>query len=317
MIKKVFLLLCLALPVHADPIMQAVHFLIPAAPGSGWDGTARGIGEAMRAAGLVEEVSYENLSGDSGGKAIAKLIETAGQQQQTLLVNSTPIVVHSLQDIYPQTFRDLVPIGSVVADYTAIVVRADSAYTQFAELASQFRRDPASIKVAGGSARGSTDHFVIARAFQLAQGDPRAVTYAAYDGGGKAMAGLLSGEANVLSTGLSEALEMHRTGEVRILAITSAKPIPTIRGVPTLTELGYPLMFANWRGFFAAPGLTEQRYAEMKAMVKAVVDTPAFEEVRARNGWTRLSITGKEFSDYLERQERQIGDLMREVGYLE
>lgn len=318
MILRTLLLLCFSLPaLAADPIMEKVHFLIPAGPGGGWDGTARGIGEAMRTAGLVNEVSYENLSGGSGGRAIAKLIETADRQQDTLLINSTPIVVRSLQGIYPQTFRDMRPIGSVIADYTAIVVRADSPFPGFPELARQFRDDPSSIRVAGGSVRGSTDHFVIAKAFQLAKGDPRAVTYVAYDGGGKAMAGMLSGETNVLSTGLSEAIEMHRAGEARILAITARTPIPELPDVKTLTELGYPLNFANWRGFFAAPGLSDQRYAEMTAVVKAVVGTDAFEEIRAKNGWSRLSITGKSFFDYLERQERQIGQLMREVGYLE
>ncbi len=314
---RILLLCCLAIPVSADPMMEKVHFLIPAGPGGGWDGTARGIGEAMRTAGLVSEVSYENLSGGSGGRAIAKLIETADRQQNTLLINSTPIVVRSLQGIYPQTFRDMKPIGSVIADHTAIVVKADSPYAGFPELARQFREDPTSIRVAGGSVRGSTDHFVIAKAFQLADGDPRAVIYVAYDGGGQAMAGLLSGESNVLSTGLSEAIEMHRAGEARILAVTAAAPIPELPDVKTLAELGYPLTFANWRGFFAAPGLEEQRYAEMTAVVRAVVKTPAFEEVRKRNGWSRLSITGRDFFEYLERQERQIGNLMREVGYLE
>ena len=56
-------------------ILPRTHFLIPAGPGGGWDGTARGIGEALVKSGLVEDVSFENLSGGGGGRAIAKLIE--------------------------------------------------------------------------------------------------------------------------------------------------------------------------------------------------------------------------------------------------
>ena len=50
-------------------LLEEVHFLIPAGPGGGWDGTARGIGNALRQSGLVTKVSYQNLSGGGGGRA--------------------------------------------------------------------------------------------------------------------------------------------------------------------------------------------------------------------------------------------------------
>ena len=311
----------LAAPGHAETIrsgqlLDEVHFLIPAGPGGGWDGTARGIGEALRKSGLVERVSYENLSGGGGGRAIARLIETADRQQNTLLISSTPIVVRSLQGIFPQSFRDLRVIGSVIADYTAVLVRADSPHTDFNSLAASYQQDPRSVKIAGGSVRGSTDHFVVAKAMQLAGGNPRSIVYVAYDGGGKAMAGLLTGECDALSTGLSEAIEMHRAGEVRILAITAPQRLTELPDVRTLTETGLPLTFANWRGFFAAPGLTEQRYKQMINTVEAVVETSEFEEIRSRNGWSRLQLSDQAFYDYLEQQEQEIGELMRQLGYL-
>lgn len=301
---------------RADQLLDEVHFLIPAGPGGGWDGTARGIGEALRRSGLVERVSYENLSGGGGGRAIARLIETADRQQNTLLISSTPIVVRSLQGIFPQSFRDLRVIGSVIADYTAVLVRADSPHKDFDSLAASYKQDPRSVKIAGGSVRGSTDHFVVAKAIQLAGGNPRSIVYVAYDGGGKAMAGLLTGECDALSTGLSEAIEMHRAGEARILAITAPQRLKELPEVQTLTETGLPLNFANWRGFFAAPGLTEQRYEQMINTVEAVVKTTEFEEIRSRNGWTRLQLSDQAFYDYLERQEQDIGKLMRQLGYL-
>ncbi len=296
--------------------MPRVHFLIPAGPGGGWDGTARGIGEALQKSGLVKDVSYENLSGGGGGRAIAKLIETAKRQQNTLLINSTPIVVRSLQGIFPQSFRDLRVIGSVIADHTAILVKADATYQSFNDLSAAYNLNPRSIKVAGGSVRGSTDHFVIAKAFQLGGGDPRAVVYVPYDGGGKAMAGLLTGETTALSTGLSEAIDMHRAGEARILAVTSTEGLPELADVPTLREQGIQFDFANWRGFFAAPGLPEDQYQKMIQTVEAVTQTQAFEDVRTRNGWAKLSMTDQVFYEFLEKQEAEIGTLMRELGYL-
>jgi putative tricarboxylic transport membrane protein len=316
--RLLIVLACIWLPVagHADQLMREVHFLIPAGPGGGWDGTARGVGEALVKSGLVIDVSFENLSGGGGGRAIAKLIETAPRQQHTLLISSTPIVVRSLQGIFPQSFRDLEVIGSVIADYTAIAVSADSDIRDFKDLAGRYLAAPRSIKVAGGSVRGSTDHFVVAKALALAGGDPRRVVYVPYDGGGKAMAGLLTGETTALSSGLSETIDMYRAGEIRIIAVTAPERIADAPDIPTLKEQGIDLTFANWRGFFAAPGLSPDRYQEMIRTVAAVSDTPAFEEIRARNGWAPLAIAGDDFYQFLERQELEIGKLMREIGYL-
>ena len=109
---------------------------------------------------------------------------------------------------------------------------------------------------------------------------------------------------------------MHRAGEARILAITAPARIPELPDVPTLKEQGIDLEFANWRGFFAARGLPPERYAAMISTIEAVVRTPEFEAIRARNGWSRLLVTGRDFYRFLERQEQEIGSLMREIGYL-
>ena len=300
----------------AEHYMTETHFLIPAGPGGGWDGTARGFGDAMRRSGIVEDVSFENLSGGGGGRAIARFIKTAKTQQNTLLISSTPMVVRSLQKIFPQSFRDLVPIASVIADYSAFVVAMDSKISNFSDAAMLFKQSPRSLKVAGGSVRGSTDHFVFARAIELAGGNPRQVVYIPYDGGGKAMAGILSGETQVLSTGMSEAISMSRAGKVRIIAITAPERLPEVPEIPTLTEQGHDLVFANWRGFFAVKGLPEETYTSMQNTIAAVVKSEEFEQVRARNGWSRFHQSGEAFYQFLEQQEEEIGTLMRNLGFL-
>ena len=140
--------------------------------------------------------------------------------------------------------------------------------------------------------------------------------YVSYDGGGKAMAGLLTKECDALSTGLSESIEMHRAGEARILAITSPMRLKELPDVPTFTEIEIPLVFANWRGFFAAPGLTEERYSKMTRTIEAVVKTKEFEEIRSKNSWSRLQLSGPAFYAYLKQQESDVGALMRKLGYL-
>ncbi len=296
--------------------MDKVHFLIPGGAGGGWDGTARGTGEALTKSGLLESASYENMSGGGGGKAIAHIIETAKTAKGTLMVNSTPIVIRSLSGVFPQNFRDLTPIAATIGDYAAFVVPSSSKYQSFQEVINDYNKNPRSVAVAGGSSRGGMDHLVAAMAFKAGGGDPTKVKYVSYDAGGKAMAGMLSGETQVLSTGFSEAIAMKNAGEVRILAITSEERSPAAPDVPTLMEQGYDASFVNWRGFFGAPGLSS---AEAKAYEKLLGDmyaTDAWKEVRDRNGWTEIYRPGPEFMSFLEGQEKVIGDLMKELGFL-
>ncbi len=296
--------------------VDKIHFLIPGGAGGGWDGTARGTGEALTKSGLLETASYENMSGGGGGKAIAHIIETAKTAKGTLMVNSTPIVIRSLSGVFPQNFRDLTPIAATIGDYAAFVVPSSSKYQTFQQVINDYNANPRSVAVAGGSSRGGMDHLVAAMAFKAGGGDPTKVKYVSYDAGGKAMAGMLSGETQVLSTGFSEAIAMKNAGEVRILAITSEQRSPAAPDVPTLMEQGYDASFVNWRGFFGAPGLSS---AEAKAYEKLLGDmykTDAWSEVRDRNGWTEIYRPGPEFMSFLEGQEKVIGDLMKELGFL-
>ncbi|MCV2403550.1 tripartite tricarboxylate transporter substrate-binding protein [Marinomonas sp. C2222] len=296
--------------------LDSVHFLIPGGAGGGWDGTARGTGEALSKSGLVDTISYENMSGGGGGKAIAHLIETANQKQDTLMVNSTPIVIRSLSKVFPQSFRDLTPVAATIGDFGAFIVRKDSKYTSFKEVVEDFNKNPRSVKIAGGSARGSMDHLVAAMAFKAAGGDARKVRYVAYDAGGKAMAGLLSGETHLLSTGFSEGLALAEAGEVRILVMTGSERNEAAPEVPTLKELGYDAEFVNWRGFFGAPGISDAQKAEFIEALEKMYDTDAWENVRARNGWTEIFKPDAQFVTFLEEQEKEVGALMRELGFL-
>jgi len=291
-----------------------VHFLIPGAPGGGWDGTARGVGEALVRSGLAPSVSYENLSGGGGGRALAHFIATADRQQRTLLVSSTPIVIASLRGRLPRSWRDTTPVASVIGDYLTFAASADSPIASWHAAVDALRRDPASIKIAGGSVLGGMDHLVTSLAVAAAGADPRQLRYVPYDTGGKARAALFAGETPLLATGLGEILDARRGGLVRLLGVTAPERLPEAPDVPTLAELGAPVEFVNWRGFFAPPGLAPERVEAWIALLEALLATPEWEEVRRRNGWVEIFRAGSDFEAFLVEQEHELAELMDGMG---
>jgi putative tricarboxylic transport membrane protein len=296
--------------------IDSIHFLIPGGAGGGWDGTARGTGEALTKSGIIKSASYENMSGGGGGKAIGFLIENAESNYGTLMVNSTPIVIRSLVGRFPYNFRDLTMIAGTIGDYGAIITGKNSPYKDFNDLVAAYKKNPRDVSVGGGSVPGGMDHLVAAMAFQGAGADPTKVKYIPYDAGGKLNAAILSGEVAAGSTGFSEAIALAKSGEMRILAVTADARVPAFKDAPTLKEQGVDVTFVNWRGFFAAPGLPQSQADAYRAAIAKMYDTPEWEAVRARNGWVNIHNPGKDFTVFLEDQEKVIKDLMTKLGFL-
>ena len=299
--------------------MDKIHFVIGGGAGGGWDGTARGTGEALTKSGMLKSASFENMSGGGGGKALAFMINT--QPKNTILVQSTPLVLRSItrHEGYVTgsgvlSYKDVTPIAGVIGDYGAIAVAKDSPYKNFKDVVDAYKKNPSSIKMAGGSVRGSMDHLIGALAFQAAGANPNDVAYIPYDAGGKALAGLLSGETQIISTGLGEL--MGARDQVRIIGITAPSRIADAPDAPTLKEQGYDVQFVNWRGFFGPPNMSNKDKKALSTMLGKVMKTPEWEAVRKRNAWVNIYNSDKDFVKLLEKQTVEMTALMKKLGVI-
>jgi len=268
---------------------------------------------------MLKSASFENMSGGGGGKALAFMINT--KPTNTILVQSTPLVLRSITRHKGYvagdgvlSYKDVTPIAGVIGDYGAIVVAKDSPYKTFADVVAAYKKDPNSIKMAGGSVRGSMDHLIGALAFQVAGADPNKVVYVPYDAGGKALAGLLSGETQILSTGLGEV--MGARDSVNIIGITAPSRVADAPDVPTLKEQGFDVQFVNWRGFFGPPGMSSSMKDEIAKMLGDVQKTPEWEAVRKRNAWVNIYNPGDKFVSFLEKQTVEMTALMKKLGVI-
>jgi len=301
--------------------IDKLHFVIGGGAGGGWDGTARGTGEALTKAGMLSSASFENMSGGGGGKALAYMINN--KPANTILVQSTPLVLRSItrHEGYVTgggsgvlSYKDVVPIAGVIGDYGAIAVAKDSPYKNFKDVVDAYKANPSSIKMAGGSVRGSMDHLIGALAFQAAGANPNDVAYIPYDAGGKALAGLLSGETQIISTGLGEL--MGARDQVRIIGITAPERVSDAPDAPTLKEKGYDVQFVNWRGFFGPPGMSNADRSAIAKMLGDVQKTPEWEAVRARNAWVNIYNPDKKFVKFLKTQTKEMTALMKKLGVI-
>ena len=135
--------------------IDKLHFIIGGGAGGGWDGTARGTGEALTKSGMLKSASFENMSGGGGGKALSFLINT--KPAGTVLVQSTPLVLRSItrhkgyvKGSGVLSYKDVVPIAGVIGDYGAIAVAKNSPFKNFKDVVAAYKANPKSAKMAGG-----------------------------------------------------------------------------------------------------------------------------------------------------------------------
>ena len=307
------------LPAHvlAAETIDRVALLVGFGVGGGFDQTARGVQEALQKSGLVKDVSVENRTGGGGSVAIAHLVETAARQQNTLMVNGTSIVVRSLNREFSQTYRDVTLVNTLTAEIFGLLVNNQSPYADARALLAALKNDARAVRFGGGSPRGGIDHLAAAKMLKQAGVDPKAMQYIAYDGGGKAMAGLLGNEVQCLVMPYTEALTQIRGNQVKLFALMNDKRVPEVPSVPTLAEVGVPnATLANVRALFMAPGITPARVTAFGDLLERLIATPAWEDVRARAGWNMFFRRGQAAQDFFAQHERDLRALLAETGML-
>jgi putative tricarboxylic transport membrane protein len=174
----------------------------------------------------------------------------------------------------------------------------------------QMKKDPGSVKWGGGS-RGSTEHIAAAMLARAVGIDATKVNYVPFRGGGEAVAAILGGNVSVGGSGYSEFEQYITAGKMRPIAVTAPQ---RLKGIPTMKEQGFDVEIGNWRGVYAAPGITpEQRKALTERVIKAT-KSKAWEEALGKNGWTPAVLAGKDFETFVDREFTSLLATMVKAG---
>jgi putative tricarboxylic transport membrane protein len=280
---------------------------IPNSPGGGYDQTGRAAVAAMEQDDIVDG-SFEvtNIIGAGGAVAMTRLMNAEGDEDlmMTLGLGVVGSTYTFGTEHRPQDATPLVP--------------ADSPYRTLDDFLTAWTKDPAGVVVGGGSSPGGPDHLFPMQLAGAVGMDPKDVTYVSYDGGGPLTSALLGNKIDVGFSGLGEFEGQIEAGELRVLAVSGAERLTgeNVRDVPTLTESGVDLVFTNWRGVLAPPGISGERREELIAMLEEMHDSPEWQRALEDNGWTDTFRTGDEFTAFLEEQDRRVADTLEELGLL-
>lgn len=297
---------------QAKPLFEALNMFVPAAPGGGWDGTARAIERAAKAASLVGSMQFENVGGAGGMVGLPRFVNQRKGQGNTLMVGGSVMVGAAIANKSPVTMRDVTPVARLTEEAGVVVVPAAGKFKTWPELAAAIKANPKAVSVAGGSA-GGTDHQILGLIVKNLGGNPRDAAYVAFAGGGPANAAILGNQVVAGISGYSEFEEQIKAGKMIPLAVSGAKRIPGVN-VPTLGELGMNVTLSNWRGVFGAPGITPaQRDALVEFMAK-VHDSAAWKQELETRKWTDVFLSGPGFEREIAASIKLTEEVMKDLG---
>jgi putative tricarboxylic transport membrane protein len=295
--------------------------IAPANPGGGWDFTCRQVGKTMQDLGAVPgTVQVTNMAGGGGGVAFAEVVNKRNAENSLIIAASSATATRLAQGAYPGNTMDQVRwLASVGADYGIIAVAKDSAINTLPELLAQIKADPKSISVAGGSAVGGWDHLkVLLAAKKSGIDDVRNIKYVAFEGGGEAVTQLLAGSVQAFTGDASEAKGFVDSGDIKVIAVLAPERLEgDFASFPTAREQGIDVIGANWRGFYAPGGMSDEAYGHWVETIGKVYDSAEWKAAMAANGLAPLNLRGAEFQAFVADSVASIADLSREIGLIQ
>ena len=294
------------------PTLKDIEVAVPNSATSGFAGFGRAIADGLKKEGLIAtdaKMTYTlppyNLTLNYFNKTLAG---KAGKLGVTGFAQVTGAMT-SKSDTMPSAG---VPGARMYAEYDAIAVKADSKYTSITQLVADLEKAPKSMTIVGG-AKGGVDNFTAAKLFE-AESIP--VDLMSYVNVSSVSAALLSDAKYAFGvSSYSDFAKYVASGDLRILAVTSEKPLPGTT-VPTLKSKGIDVVVQNWRGIMLPP---KTPVAAQKLVIRAldvVSKSKSYNDYLAGEKGFGPFLPGAAWGTYLKGQETSLKRLLVNVGLL-
>ncbi|MES1163566.1 MAG: tripartite tricarboxylate transporter substrate binding protein, partial [Rhizobacter sp.] len=196
---------------------------------------------------------------------------------------------------------------------TVLVVRADAPWKTLAEFVADLKRHPGRYNY-GSSGNYGTMHVPME---MLKASAGIRMTHIPYTGAGPAIVALLGGQVDALATGPSTVVQQIQSGRLRALAHWGDHSLEALPGVPSLTQAGYPVRFAQWSGLFVPAGTPDAIAQRLRQAAARVADDPAVRQIVNKAGSPIEYLDAPAFQSYWDTDAAMMVRAVRGIGKLE
>ncbi len=294
---------------------KTVKYVVPFSPGGVSDGVARLIAQHLTEK-LGQPVVIENKPGVSGVSGIVGTQAVARAAPDGYTIMGGTITTHAVNPFFSKTLgyepvKDFIPINLIGTVSNVLVVPADSRFNSAQQIIDELKAKPDELTY--GTAGAGTSQHLSGQLFQsISDTKMRQIIY---KGGSQAMVDLIGGQIDMVFETVAAARPMIEAKRVKVLGVTSAKPLDNLPGVKPLAELGVPgFEMQSWQGVFAPAGTPA---AVVDRLGKAIGDIVALPDVQQKLRAMGVEPEGRGPEAFAAFQQAEIakwGEVIKKAG---
>ena len=310
------------------PIAQAaweptktVEFVVPAGTGGGADQMARAIQGIIAKHNLMKQsMVVVNKSGGAGAEGFLDVKAAKGDPHKIIITLSN-LFTTPLATGVPFNWKDLTPVKMMALDEFVLWVNAETPYKTAKEYVEAAKKaGPNKFKMAGTGSKQEDQIITVA----IEQKTGTKFTYIPYKGGGDVAVQLVGKHVESTVNNPIEAVAHWRGGKLRPLCVFDSKRLAykekvadkSWGDIPTCKEQGLDVEYLMLRGIFMPGGVTKDQVDYYVELLRKVRETPEWKQLMEQGAFNTTSLEGKEYADWVAKEEQRHISLMREAKFL-
>ena len=279
---------------------KPIKLLVPYVPGSPVDVLARVVSRQM-AERLGQAITIENRPG-AGALIATKTVAAAQPDGQTLLISGQTLTY--LNDFYPDLGFDPVkafaPVATLAGWSHVLVVNPSLPVKSVGDLVALAKAKPGTLNFGFGV---GTSPQILGEYFKIVAGLD--IVSVPYKGGEEVRMDLIGGRIQMNFAPYGNVRAMIDEGQLRPIAVTSARRMSALPEVPTMTEAGFPQIGFDpdiWHGIVAPRGTPEFIIRRLNAVANECLRSPEVKDTFEKLTFDPIIDTPEGFTSFLAIQ---------------
>jgi tripartite-type tricarboxylate transporter receptor subunit TctC len=289
---------------------RPIKIIVCVPAGGGVDTVTRVIAEGLEKE-LGQPVVVENRDGASGNIGANVVYHSDPDGYTLLAAQPSPLTVNPLlyktMTFDPTQFE---PVSIMSEIPNVLLVRPTFPAKTAKELIAYARANPGKINYASQGI-GTTSHLTAAL-FEHKTGTT--MVNVPFKGTSPALNSLIGDHVDMIFMELSRAIELHKAGQARILAVASLKRLPQLSDIPTLDEIGIQGFESGTFNTIVAPPKTPKAIVDrLNEAVTKVKNSPKVRELFAKLDLEAPTDTPAQAKAFINEQTKLWGAVIKEA----
>ncbi len=292
---------------------QPLEIVAHTAPGGGTDQFVRLMAEIFTREKLVSQApTVSNRVGGGGAIAYSYVKGKRGDPHVLLAVATGTFMSALTRTDLGFSIDDFTPVVFLAMDPQVVAVSGDSKFNNVKDLIDAAKREPNSLVSAIASATGSGRLFQ----YMLEKETGAKFKYVSFKSGSEAGTAVAGGHIHLTTENLSEVSAHLESKRVRVLAVTGERRMAPLPEVPTMKELGYPIVVGTGRGVAMPAGVPAAAVATMEGMLRRAVTSKIWKDYSAANNFEENFLDSAQFRKYLDSRREEFRGFLTHIGLL-